>query len=209
MPAASRRGLANATAPRAAAIGARAGYTHLHCKRLSAFSSLMAEHLNLSSEEIEAIGLGALLHDIGKIGIPDTVLNKPGRFTLEERAEMERHPLIGAQIVGAVNGLSPTILHCVRHHHERWSGQGYPDGLSGEEIPLAARIVSVVDVWDALSRQRPYKPPPAQPRVLEMLAKMRREMLDPFLVDLFLRVLDEQGQDMLALIEHDAQEQAP
>jgi len=188
----------------AAAVEARDGYTDLHCRRLSTFSSLIAQRMGLPHEEIEAIGLGALLHDVGKIGVRDAVLNKPGRFTTEERIEMMRHPVIGARVVGSVHGLSPTILHCVRHHHERWSGQGYPDGLAGEAIPLAARIVSVVDVWDALSSRRPYKKPLEQPRVLEMLSKMRGDLLDPAIVDLFLRVLEEEGEEMLALIDRDA-----
>jgi len=185
----------------ATAVEARDGYTDLHCRRLAAFSAVMAERLGLPPEEVHAIELGALLHDVGKIGICDAILNKPGRFTPEERAEMQRHPDIGAGIVGPVHGLSDTTLACVRHHHERWDGGGYPCGLAGEEIPLAARIVTVVDVWDALSSARPYKAAYSQERVLALLRKGRGVEFDPDVVDLFLEVLDEQGEEMLELIE--------
>lgn len=187
----------------ASAVEARDGYTNLHCRRLAAFSAIMAQRLGLGAEEIRAITLGALLHDVGKIGICDAVLNKPGRFSPEERALMMEHPQIGVNIVGPVRGLSETTLHCVLHHHERWDGQGYPKGLAGNEIPLAARIVSVVDVWDALSSERPYKKAFPQEKVLALLQKGRGVEFDPEIVDLFLEVLDEQGEEMLDLIQRD------
>ncbi len=179
---------------------ARDGYTQLHCRRLAVFSAVMAARLGLPEKEIEAIRFGALLHDVGKIGIRDAVLLKPGRFTPEERVDMQRHTLIGHQIVRPIHGLTETTLACVRHHHERWDGQGYPDGLAGEAIPLAPRIVSIVDVWDALSSQRPYKPALPQPQVHEILHKGRGVEFDPALLDLFFRVLEEEGEEMLALV---------
>ncbi len=187
----------------ASAVEARDGYTNLHCRRLAAFSAIMGERLGMSEEDIRAITLGALLHDVGKIGVCDAVLNKPGRLTSEERQQMMGHPKIGADIVRPVRGLSQTTLDCVMHHHERWDGTGYPDGLAGEEIPLAARIVSVVDVWDALSSERPYKKAFPQEEVLELLRKGRGVEFDPAIVDLFLQVLDEQGEEMLELIHRD------
>jgi HD-GYP domain-containing protein (c-di-GMP phosphodiesterase class II) len=183
----------------ASAVEARDGYTEAHCRRLAAFSVLMAHRLGLDAEETEAIRLGALLHDVGKIGIRDEVLLKAGRLSAEERAEMQRHAVIGHRVVQPIHGLSETTIHCVRHHHERWNGAGYPDGLAGEAIPLGARIVSIVDVWDALSTDRPYKRAYPQTRVREMLAKERGEQFDPALVDLFLELLDEEGEAMLAL----------
>jgi putative nucleotidyltransferase with HDIG domain len=185
----------------ASAIEARDGYTESHCRRLAVFSVCMAERLGLDAEAREAIRLGALLHDVGKIGIRDEVLLKPGRFAPQERAEMERHAEIGHRIVAPIHGLGPATVACVRHHHERWDGSGYPDGLAGEEIPLGARIVAIVDVWDALSTARPYKPAYSQPEVREMLRKGRGGQFDPALVDLFLEVLDEQGEEMLELVQ--------
>jgi len=185
----------------ASAVEARDGYTELHCRRLALFCASMAHRLGLSPEEIEAIRLGALLHDVGKIGVRDHVLLKPGRFTPEERREMERHAPIGHRIVQPIGGLTATTLCCVRSHHERWDGRGYPDGLAGEAIPLAARIVAVVDVWDALSSERPYKPAYSQAKVRGILRKSRGTHFDPALVDLFIEILDEEGDEMLALVE--------
>ena len=183
----------------ASAVEARDGYTEMHCRRLAIFSVSMADRLGLPAEEIEAIRLGALLHDVGKIGVRDEVLLKPGRFTPEERAEMEEHTVCGHRIVMPIHGLRPTTLACVRHHHERWDGTGYPDGLAGDAIPLGARIVSIVDVWDALSTKRPYKNALAQAEVREILEKYRGNFFEPALVDLFLEILDEDGEAMLAL----------
>jgi HD-GYP domain-containing protein (c-di-GMP phosphodiesterase class II) len=160
----------------------------------------MAQRLGLEEEEVEAIRLGALLHDVGKVGIRDEILLKPGRFTSEERVEMEGHARIGHGIISGIHGLRPTTLACVRHHHERWDGTGYPDRLHGEETPLGARIVAIVDVWDALSTARPYKPALPQERVQSMLRKDRGSHFDARLVDLFLDLLEDEGDDLLAWI---------
>jgi HD-GYP domain-containing protein (c-di-GMP phosphodiesterase class II) len=165
------------------------------------FSSLMAERLGLPPREVEAVRLGALLHDVGKIGIRDEILLKPGRFTPAETGEMRQHAEIGHRIVASIHGLAPSTLACVRHHHECWNGSGYPAGLCGDAIPLAARIVTVVDVWDALSTARPYKPAYSQAKVRELMQKERGERFEPELVDLFLRLLDEEGEERLALAE--------
>jgi putative nucleotidyltransferase with HDIG domain len=183
----------------ASAVEARDGYTESHCRRLAVFSVSMAERLRLGAEEVEAIRLGALLHDVGKIGVRDEVLLKPGRLTPDERVEMEKHAARGHRIVLPIHGVHETTLSCVRHHHERWDGSGYPDGLAGNQIPIGARIVSIVDVWDALSTSRPYKPAFEQASVREILTKSRGTQFDPELVDLFLDVLDEEGEEMLAL----------
>ena len=184
----------------ASAVEARDGYTDQHCRRLAAFSSLMGTRLGMPVAEIRAMELGALLHDVGKIGIRDAILNKPDRLTPPERHEMQRHPEIGAGIVAPVVGLEPTTLHCILHHHECWDGSGYPQGLAEHDIPLAARIVSIVDVWDALSTSRPYKPAFEQPVVRDLLRKGSGTQFDPQLVELFFEVLDEQGDEMLALV---------
>jgi CHASE2 domain-containing sensor protein len=185
----------------ASAVEARDGYTELHCRRLALFAARMAGRLGLPPEEIEAIRMGALLHDVGKIGVRDHILLKAGLFSPDERAEMERHAPIGHRIVQPIGGLGPTTLACVRSHHERWDGRGYPDALAGEAIPLGARIVAVVDVWDALSTARPYKPAYPQDQVREILRKDRGTHFDPALVDLFFEILDEEGDEMLALVD--------
>ena len=154
----------------------------------------------MPDEEIEAIELGALLHDVGKIGIRDAVLLKDGRLSQEEREEIEKHTIIGHGIVKPITGITTTTVSCVRHHHERWNGTGYPDGLAGEEIPLGARIVSLVDVWDALSTARPYKQAYPQSRVREILQKDSGVRFEPALVDLFFEILDERGEELLDLI---------
>ncbi len=188
----------------ASAVEARDGYTQLHCRRLALFSSVMAQRLGLGEDEIEAIRLGALLHDVGKIGIRDEILLKPGGFTKPELAEMQRHTDIGHRIVSGIHGLSQGTLACVRHHHECWDGSGYPSGFAGDAIPLAARIVTVVDVWDALSTARPYKPAYGQDEVRRMLRKGRGERFEPELIDLFLHLLDEEGEELLGLVERSA-----
>ncbi len=184
----------------ATAIEARDGYTEAHCRRLATFSGIIAERLGLKEAELEAVRLGALLHDVGKIGIRDEILLKPGRLSPEERRDMERHPDIGCRIISGIQGLRPMTVDCVLHHHEWWNGGGYPRGLSGEAIPLGARIVAVVDVWDALSTERPYKRalPPAEVRA--HLEKLKGIQFDPAMVDLFLRILDEEGEEMRSLI---------
>jgi HD-GYP domain-containing protein (c-di-GMP phosphodiesterase class II)/CHASE2 domain-containing sensor protein len=190
----------------ATAIEARDGYTEAHCRRLAAFSGVMAARLGLPAEEVEAVRLGALLHDVGKIGIRDQILLKPGRFTPEERRDMERHPDIGHRIIGAITGLRQATFDCVRHHHEYWNGAGYPAGLAGEAIPLGARIVAIVDVWDALSTARPYKGALPAGEVRAHLEKLRGIQFDPGLVDLFFRILDEENEEMRSLLADPAQD---
>lgn len=145
----------------------------------------------MSEESVSAIQLGALLHDVGKIGIRDSVLNKPNPFTPEERRDMERHPVIGADLVAAIHGLPRATLECIRHHHESWDGSGYPDGLAGNEIPLSARIVCVVDVWDAMQSARPYKSADDRESVVEYFEKYRGVRFDPEIVDVLLSLLEE------------------
>ena len=185
----------------ASAIEARDGYTEMHCRRIAAFSVLMATRLGLAPEQVEAIRLGALLHDVGKIGIRDNVLLKRGRLTALEREDMERHPDIGRRIVESIPGISQVTVDCIRHHHEWWDGSGYPHGLSGDQIPLGARLVAIVDVWDALSTARLYKDAYPQLTVRLILQKSSGAQFDPELVELFLRILDEEGEELVPLFE--------
>jgi len=152
------------------AIEARDSYLHGHCERLASLAVRIAEILDLAVDQIEAVRLGAVLHDIGKIGIPDRVLLKPGPLDDEERAIIEQHTVIGDRLLEPLDLLAGA-RPIVRHHHERWDGGGYPDGLAGEGIPLSARIVAVADSVEAMtSRQLYRKPRTADETVAELRA---------------------------------------
>src|SRR4051794_16535263 len=140
----------------AAAIEARDGYTGSHSDEVQLLSVTVAVRLGLEREQIDEIRTVALLHDIGKIGIPDHVLHNPDPLSREEWAVMRQHPVIGERILEPLPGLS-NVARAVRHEHERWDGTGYPDGLAGEEIPLAARVVLACDAYHALVSDRPYR----------------------------------------------------
>jgi two-component system response regulator RpfG len=161
--------------------------TGQHIERMARYSRLIAEHFGLSTVECETIALAAPMHDIGKIGIPDEVLLKPGRHTEQERFIMRQHAIVGYEILkgspsrylqaGAVIALS---------HHEKFDGSGYPGGLRGEEIPQAGRVVAIADVFDALTSKRPYKEPWPFERAVEYVASERGKHFDPDLADAFL-----------------------
>lgn len=140
----------------AEAVEKRDPYTGGHIRRVVCYSLLLGRELGLGAAELEGLWVGAALHDIGKIAVPDAVLRKEGPLDTEERAAMNRHPREGAEIVARVRSLQP-LVPVVRSHHERVDGGGYPDGLAGEEIPVAARIVAVADTYDAMTSDRPYR----------------------------------------------------
>ncbi|HRZ86924.1 MAG TPA: response regulator [bacterium] len=140
----------------ALSIEAKDPYAEGHCERLSVYSSGLAKHLGIPDEFIKALKRAAMLHDIGKIGIPDSILLKPGPLSAEEWQIMRMHPIIGERICKPLHSLAVT-LPIIRHHHEKWNGTGYPDGLQGEAVPITARILQVVDVFDALTTNRPYR----------------------------------------------------
>ena len=140
-----------------ATIEARDHYTAGHCERLSAYAVALGHALGVPEPLRRALRLGGYLHDLGKIAVPDTVLMKAGPLTEAERMQIRRHPAVGADLVRGLHTLD-AVRPIVRHHHERWDGSGYPDNLKGEAIPLGARIMAVVDVFDALHTARPYTP---------------------------------------------------
>ena len=142
----------------AAIIDAKDGYTHRHSERVAAFGVRLARQLGLSPDVRSVVELSGLLHDVGKIGVPDAILNKPGKLTPEEFEEMKRHPVHGAAILSNIQSQKVVdLLPGVKYHHERWDGGGYPEGLKGEDIPLLGRILAVADYLDALSSDRAYR----------------------------------------------------
>jgi putative two-component system response regulator len=166
-------------------IEARDATTDGHCQRLARYAVDFGRALGLSPEEIAALARGGYLHDVGKVGIPDAVLLKPARLTREEFLVMQQHTLIGDRLCGDVRSLR-RVRPIVRHHHERLDGSGYPDHLQGDAIPLLAQIMSVVDVFDALTTIRPYKPARSTAQAYEELfleaanGWRRRDLVEAF-----------------------------
>jgi len=171
------------------AIDAKDPLTEHHCDRVADMAISLARAAGLGEEAVEAIGYGAVLHDVGKIGIAEAVLMKPGGLTDGERSEMQRHPVIGAGILRPLR-LGGLVGPIVRGHHEWWDGGGYPDKLRGAAIPIGARIVSVVDAYDAMTHARPYRTALPADQAREELARCRGTQFDPELVDLLLRELE-------------------
>ncbi|MDG0864130.1 HD domain-containing protein [Pelomonas aquatica] len=161
--------------------------TGAHILRLGYLAEALARLLGVPAERAQTLRLAAPMHDIGKIGIPDQVLKKPGQLTAEERALMQTHPRLGAEILGSSRiPLFALAAEVALHHHERWDGTGYPRGLAGEDIPLSGRIVAVVDYFDALTMDRCYRPAFADDRALAMLADLSGSAFDPAVVATFL-----------------------
>lgn len=167
-----------------ASIDAKDPYTMGHSQRVGLLSSRMAMALGLDKHVVEQYRIGGLVHDVGKIGVPEAVLTKPGRLTDEEFAMIKLHPNIGHRILREIPQLAPA-LPGVLYHHERWDGRGYPDGLKGEDIPLIARVMTLADTFDAMSSNRAYRPAIARPKVLEEIAKCGGIQFDPKLAELF------------------------
>lgn len=173
------------------ALGERDPGTRMHSDRVIDLSRALGTRLNLSSEEIDILCLGARFHDIGKIGIPDQVLHKPSRFDLDEWETMKQHPLIGERIILAIEDeCAPKLAAIVRHHHEKFDGSGYPDQLRGSEIPLFARIVSLADNYDAMAVSRPYHPARAHHEVMDILANQGEGKFDPDLLHAFEHIIE-------------------
>ncbi len=172
------------------AVEFRDAYTGKHAERVAAYGLEIAGRLDLPMTERPDIEFGFLLHDIGKVAIPDSILHKPDALTESERRLMAQHPLIGAQIIRDI-GFLKGAAEIVRHHHERWDGEGYPDGLAGEDIPLAARVFAVADVFDALTTERPYRRASSLPVAREMITAESGTQFDPSVVEVFNSIDDE------------------
>ena len=172
------------------AVEARDAYTGKHAERVTAYGIEIGRAMRLPLADAPEIEFGFLLHDIGKVAIPDAILYKPSTLTEKERALMAQHPLIGAEIVRGIEFLSEAA-HVVRSHHERWDGRGYPDGMAGEAIPLAARVFAVADVLDALTTDRPYRPASPLSTAREMIVAEAGKQFDPDVVLAFSTIDDE------------------
>ena len=162
-----------------------------HTDRVTALAVRLGTARGLGQEDLEVLRWGAYLHDIGKVAVPDDVLRKPGQFTPEERRVMQKHVVVGDEMLRDEDFLPNGVREVVRHHHERWDGGGYPDGLSGGAIPLLARLFSVVDVYDALISERPYKPAWSHEVALAELNRCAGSQFDPQVVQAFLALVSE------------------
>lgn len=180
------------------AIEARDSYTHAHMKRLNDYASALAAELGWDENQIEALEFGAILHDIGKIYIPETVLCKNGKLTDDEWVEMRKHPEVGARMIRDIPYLS-SALPMVLYHHERWDGDGYPEGLQGETIPASARLLAVADAFDAMTSDRPYRGALSPETAYQEIISAAGKQFDPSMVEAlkrcwesgeFLRILE-------------------
>ena len=178
----------------AATIDAKDGYTHRHSERVAMLSKHIAAHMGMTEKEQETVELSALLHDVGKIAVPDSILNKPDRLTPEEFAEMKKHPEHGARILSNIQSPAVTaVLPGVRSHHEKWDGTGYPDALSGEDIPLLGRLLGVADFFDALTSARAYRAATPVDEAVQLIREGAGTHFDPEIVALFV-FLHERGE---------------
>ncbi len=178
------------------AINAKDVYTQGHSMRVAIYSAALAYSMGWDSAEIEDLFQAAVLHDIGKIGIKDSVLNKPGKLTDEEFEEIKMHTVRGAQVLENVTSY-PAAKVVARSHHERWDGKGYPDGLVGEEIPLMARLVAIADSYDAMNSERVYRKPLSREVIREELVKGSDVQFDPVVLAPFIKMLDDGTLDYL------------
>jgi len=172
-----------------AALEARDGYTGDHSAAVVELSASVTRSLGLSEEEVANVKQAAMLHDLGKIGIPDSILNKQGPLDEEEWRVMQKHPVIGERIVASIEDLAH-LVPIIRAAHERWDGKGYPDGLSGEQIPLASRIVFACDAWHAMISDRPYRKALSSEAMIEELEKNAGQQFDPGVVQALMEILN-------------------
>lgn len=164
-------------------------YTHGHCERLAQYSARLGEQLGLPEEQITALRRAGVVHDVGKIAVPDSILLKPGRLTPDEWAIMREHPVVGERICSPLKSFR-LVLPIIRHHHEKLDGSGYPDGLRGNAIPVTARVLQIVDIYDALTTDRPYKKAFSITNALKtMKEEVEKGWWDPQIFDQFTRIV--------------------
>jgi putative nucleotidyltransferase with HDIG domain len=172
----------------ALAVEAKDEYTHGHSENVMKYAVMIAKHLNLPHQEIERVQYAGLLHDIGKIGVSEYILNKPGKLTPQEFQEIKKHPELGARIISDVPFLK-SLVPLVLHHHEYFGGGGYPNGIAGEDIPFGARILTVSDAYEAMTSDRPYRKSLSQDIAFSILDTQRGIQFDPAIVDAFLEIM--------------------
>ncbi|MFO7712673.1 MAG: diguanylate cyclase [Dehalococcoidia bacterium] len=185
------------------AVEAKDPCTYGHSRRVNTYAVLLAEASGLPPEQVSRVSTAALLHDIGKIGVPDRVLNKKGKLNAEEWELIKTHPRLGATIVGNVPNLIPCVS-TILHHHEKWDGSGYPEGLKGEAISLEARILAVADAYEAMSSERPYRPAIDAEKVLAEMRRCAGSQFDPSLIDVFIGIIEQGLPDRLKATEQAA-----
>jgi response regulator RpfG family c-di-GMP phosphodiesterase len=193
-----RSGYLNTVRALAAAVDAKDSYTHGHSERVGIYSSRIAGELGCARGFIERIHLAGLIHDIGKIGIPDAIIGKPGKLTAEEYEQIKKHPGIGARILEPVSFLAD-IVPCIRHHHEWYDGseRGYPDRLRGKEIPYQSRIMLVADTIEAMTTDRPYRKGMPLERVIDEIHQFSGTQFDPAVAEVFIAVLEREGEGFI------------
>jgi HD-GYP domain-containing protein (c-di-GMP phosphodiesterase class II) len=177
----------------ASAIDAKDAYTHGHSQRVAKYSAALGRAVGFDDHEIERLELAAVLHDVGKIGVPEVILNKEGRLTPAEMSVMRSHPEKGAQILGSIRAMRD-VVPGVLHHHERWDGLGYPDGLKGDNIPLNGRIILIADTFDAMTSTRPYREGLPLEVAIDELRRCSGTQFDGRLAQEFIRLFEEGGQ---------------
>jgi len=184
------------------ALDAKCDYTAGHSLRVSRIAVLIGKTLGLDVDHLRDIELGGILHDIGKIGVPESILWKPDKLTPEEKEIMARHPLKSAQIIGELQGFKRARKY-VKHHHEYFDGTGYPDGIAGEDIPIGARIILVSDAYDAMTTDRPYREAIGHDRAVDELKRMSGKQFDPSVVEALLSILGDQGANLELMIKEE------
>lgn len=181
-------------------VEAKDSYTRGHSDRVSEFSVLIGKYLGLSEEEIKTLRIGGLFHDIGKIGVPDSILLKEGKLTDDEYSEIKNHPTIGAHILSTAT-IFQDIIPIVKHHHEKYDGFGYPGKLKGEEIPYFARIAAVADTFDAMTSKRTYRDALPLDTVIAEITRCKGTQFDPKIADVFLDILEHHYEEVKEIQE--------
>lgn len=172
-------------------LEAKDPYTRFHSENVARYSRRIAKRMGFSDDEVELIQIAGILHDFGKIGVAERILNKPGALTTEEFSLVKRHPLIASTILEPVEELG-NVLDWIRHHHEHYDGSGYPKGASGEAIPLGARILQVADAFDAMTSRRPYSEARSRQEAIEEMRRVSGSQFDPKVVETFVDILGEE-----------------
>jgi HD-GYP domain-containing protein (c-di-GMP phosphodiesterase class II) len=169
------------------AIDAKSSWTAGHSERVTKFAEAIGRGLHLNDDQMRVLTISAILHDIGKIAVPEQILDKPGKLTDEEFSVVKKHSQAGADIISSIPSYE-TILPGILHHHERWDGTGYPKGIKENDIPLFARIICIADVYDALTEDRPYRKAWSREQVRQFFEEQKEKMFDSELVDIFMKL---------------------